>query len=182
MKLQVLSSAMLFSRAEVEVRLLDGDGAFVRGRRVGLRLKARTGNSQPVIFVAEGENNACDTVELETTGEGYMKTTLSFDPRDAELKEIVLFVELIDNTQVAVTSDPIVLMKYHLSIVDERLTDDIAKYDGQKGIHYTNNDSARVKVHYIVADVDGPIKDPHRLLQIHSETNVFVSLCQWWKN
>jgi hypothetical protein len=63
------------------------------------------------------------------------------------------------------------LLKYQVRLTGTRLTDDITQYDGDGGVHYTNNDSARIKVQYCVLDEEGPVRDYSDLARFHAEVS-----------
>lgn len=166
MQFQVYTSSLLYSHVDVEIRSVDICGNLIPGDGMGFDLYAfEAVTLNPVKFRVE-EKLCEESTHLHIGTQGYMKVAIFFDNKAPERD--ILFRVIGDNNAVF-DSKAVRLIKHRINLQEVRLTDDISKYDGEAGIHYTNNDSARIKVLYTVEDEDGLVIDPSDLMRFHSE-------------
>ena len=167
MQLQVYTSSFLFARVDVEIRSVDMCGNLIRGKETELKLYALDASTLlPVKFEVDGEL-FCDCISLHIGNGGYLKSGIVFDAKERATREII-FRAAIGQDQLF-DSEAVKLIKYRIELQGVNLTDDISKYNGDEGIHYTNNDSARIKVLYKVFDQSGVLADPAELQHFHAE-------------
>jgi hypothetical protein len=157
---------------EVEVRYVDESGRVVHGEDVKLNLHVLDSSTLlPVQFQMNGSDH-CGVTSICVGQGGYVKSDIMFDCDDvSSVGEVCVRACFEVNPTVFFDSEPTKLLKYRVAIRDVRLTDDISNYDGDGGVHYTNNDSARVKILYSVETEDGMVTDSENLATIHAEMN-----------
>jgi hypothetical protein len=102
---------------------------------------------------------------------GYAKWDVCFDSVGTGIDDILFCATLRNSPQESFYSSSVDLIKYRIELQDIRLTDDISDYDGDKWVHYTNNDSARIGIYYSAFDEDGLITDPSTLAAFHSRVH-----------
>lgn len=122
----------------------------------------------PVLF--QIDNTIHTTARLRFNESGYLKLDISFDSSDMNTRSIV-FKANFEGEEESFESDIVSLFKYRMSITEVRLTDDINNYEGEEGIHYTNNDSARIKLFYQVFNHNGQVCDSYELEKFRSEVS-----------
>ena len=165
--LQLLVSSQFFSRVDLEIQCLDDLSNLIRGQETNIFLKVLNSvTRKPVEFRLDGEEKVETEANVCVGNMGYNKWVLSFDP-DTNFDDIVVSAE-VPNLKHLYYSNEISLIKYRIELRDTRLTDDIANYDGKACVHFTNNDSARVKILYTVWDEDGMLTDFSKLAAFHS--------------
>ena len=170
MQLQIYPSSLLFSRVEVEIRLCAKEGHLIREKEMKIKLTALDADTLlPIKCRVYCEKEIwTDSAYLIIGNSGYIKPEVSFDSKDKRIRKII-FRAVIASDKQSFDSEAVKLLKYRIETKDVRLTDDIAKYDGDEGVHYTNNDSARIKVLYSVHDEDGILRDPSELSYFQNE-------------
>lgn len=173
MQLQVYASAFPFARVEVEIQLCNEDGHLIRDCERNINLRALDANTLlPVKFHINGKGWE-DAVSLHVGNSGYVKSDILFDSKDTTRDIVfrVAFCSFLDMDESQnFDSEAVKLIKYRLELNSVRLTDDISRYDGDAGVHFTNNDSARIRVLYKVYDVDGILlTDRSELARFQSE-------------
>lgn len=170
MLLQVYTSTLLFSQVDVEVRLCTEGGDLIRDKELNVNITPLDANTLlPVSFQMNGEEWNSSAPLIIGSG-GYAKSLITFDLKETSIREII-FRATIMPVQDFFDSEPVKLIKYRIELHDVRLTDDISKYNGDEGVHYTNNDSARIKVLYKVYDEYGLVTDPKELSNFQNEVN-----------
>lgn len=171
MQIQVYTSCLPFGRVDVELRRVDTCGNLIRGKETKLIINALDANTLLHVAFQSDCESFVDSDALLIGNEGYIKLEISFDSEEKMTREIVFRAALVDDQNQIFDSEAVKLIKYRLELEDVCLTDDINKYDGVEGVHYTNNDSARIKVFYSVHDKHGLVTDPSSLAYFHSEVH-----------
>lgn len=168
MQFQVFASPYHYSCVDVEVRLVDGNGRVIRDQEVTINLCVLDAESLiPVPYCVGGESYSGPST-LSVGQGGYVRNALVFDSQ-LSVREVIIRVSSQECLTQFYNSEPVKLLKYRIMLTDVRLTDDIANYIGEGGIHYTNNDSARIKVFYSIDSANGAVTDTSELSHIHSE-------------
>jgi len=116
------------------------------------------------------DNTIHKIARLRFNENGYLKLDISFDSSDMNTRSIV-FKANFEGEEESFESDIVPLFKYHMLITEVRLTDDINNYEGEEGIHYINNDSARIKLFYQVFNHNGQVRDSYELEKFRSEVS-----------
>ena len=152
---------------ELEVRLVGKKGESVT-EKVILRAVDRT-TLDPIKFQIDGTGEFIEEHSVDIGRGEYFRGCALFDQTKRGVSQ-VLFRAGFSNEVTYVTSDPVKWVQYKMDIVDTRLTDDIGDYSGLEGVHYINNSSARIKVHYRVLDENNsPLTNRDSLSAFHGE-------------